>query len=175
MTDTEFRRLRRKAGVCTRCGKIDAYTMGGRSACAECAAVGRANKRLHDAIPEERQKHYESHRKYQQERREQGLCPTCGRPATPGYSTCPYCRAKHRNYMRQYRNSFQRGQNGICWLCNKTEAVPGRRVCQDCYEKILVAQEKAVAKVAEMKAGGWRHPWSRDDNLLFWKGKRDAG
>ena len=41
MTQKEFRDLRKKAGVCRDCGKEDAYTMAGRTYCAECAEKDR--------------------------------------------------------------------------------------------------------------------------------------
>lgn len=42
MTDNEFKRAKRaslkRLGLCMWCGKEDAYTMSGRSMCADCCA-----------------------------------------------------------------------------------------------------------------------------------------
>lgn len=175
MTDSEFYRLRKKAGVCPRCGREDAFTMTGRSFCADCAEKARANKAAQYAVEEKKIRMYAQHCNGQKKRRDMGLCPTCGRPATPGYSTCEYCRAKHRNYMRNYRNSFTRGQYGICWQCNKREALPGKRVCQSCYDMKIRCQRQAIAVVAEMKESGWVHPWQRDDSIMFRGRAENAG
>ena len=56
MTQKEFRDLRKKAGVCRDCGKEDAYTMAGRTYCAECAEKDRLRKEEARKCPEKRQK-----------------------------------------------------------------------------------------------------------------------
>ena len=175
MTDKEFYHLRKKVGICPRCGREDAFTMAGRSLCAECAAKARKNKADQYAVEEKKIRMYAQHCEGQKKRRDIGICPTCGRPATPGYSTCEYCRAKHRNYMRNYRNSFTRGQYGICWQCNKEKALPGKRVCQSCYDKKLTSLSKARGVLAEKKKNGWAHPWQLDDSILFRGKKENAG
>lgn len=161
--------IRKSAHICTRCGLEDAYTIAGRSLCADCAEKARQCKAKQYEDEGKKQRMYSQHCNGQQKRRDAGLCPTCGRPSTPGYSTCEYCRAKHRNYMRQRRNNPPRGAYGICWNCNKAEAMPGKRVCQTCYEILCRNLEKGREVQAEMKANGWMHPWIKDDNIVFRK------
>lgn len=171
MTENEYKRIeykvRRNDGLCTRCGREDAYTMAGRSMCAECAENARERKARQYADDDRRQRMYAQHRNGKQKRRDAGICPECGRPATPEYSTCEYCRAKHRNYMRRYRNTAPRGENGLCWQCNKNEAIPGKRVCQTCYERLLDSAEKGRISQEKMKVNGWRHSWKTGNDFAF--------
>lgn len=48
---------------------------------------------------------------------------------------CDSCRAKRRIYMAMYNNHPPRGEYGICWTCNKREAIPGKRLCPECAKK----------------------------------------
>ena len=135
MNIAEFRAIRKKAGVCRDCGKEDAYTMGGRTLCADCAEKSAKAKREARKDPEKRLRQYESHRKMTEQRKRDGRCPLCGRPVTGEHIHCNVCNAKNRNYLRQRRH--ERGQmswgdrtNGSrCFLCGEP-CVEGKKLCE---------------------------------------------
>lgn len=160
VTDKEFYRLRKKAGVCVQCGQEDAFTMAGRSRCSRCAEMGAESKRKLRTVEEKKIRMNAQHNDMEQKRRDMGLCPMCGRPATPGYITCEYCRAKKRNWQRNRRNSFHRGENGICWTCNKNKSLPGKHLCQSCYDMTLLNLKNGYETIHEKKVSGYIHPFA---------------
>ncbi|MFR3727696.1 hypothetical protein [Lacrimispora sp.] len=64
-------------------------------------------------------------------RREQGLCPRCGKNnATPEKSMCPTCR---ENFNRKRReNSKYLKKIGICVRCGKNKSEPNKTLCMEC-------------------------------------------
>lgn len=137
MTQSEFRQKRKHAGVCIQCGREDAFTMVGRSYCDRCATQARESAARKRADPVKNNAMNANKKKIREARKSKGLCPTCGKPANSGYVLCDSCRAKRRNYMNKYNNHPPRGEYGICWTCNKREAIPGKRLCHECYEKAV--------------------------------------
>ena len=117
------------------------------------------------------------------ERREAGLCPTCGkRPPAPERSVCDPC-ADRRNRTsrardarlrevglprrdRQRAREYERGrarreaevrrEAGMCVRCGTAPAAPGRSSCEACLEKRREADRLRYhrAKDAGLKYGG---------------------
>ena len=136
MTQKEFRAFRKKAGVCRDCGKEDAYTMAGRTYCAECAEKDRLRKEEARKCPEKRQKMLTQHREMVARKKAAGVCSCCGkRLAVPGKTMCGICLWKQRSY--QYARRHEQGQRTWtertdgkgCFLCGKP-CVPGRKLCE---------------------------------------------
>ena len=135
MTIAEFRALRKRAGVCRDCGQEDAYTMNGRTLCADCAEKNARQKREARKDPEKRKMQYESHRRMTEGRKAERKCPICGKPVSGSNVCCDRCNAKHRNYERAYRH--ERGQLGWehrtdgtgCFLCG-APCVEGKKLCK---------------------------------------------
>lgn len=131
---------------CARCGYQDAYTLNGRSLCADCAEKMRINtKRYYDANLE---KMREKQRERLAQSRNQGLCHDCRKPTNNGKSRCDRCRAKHNKKAQDIRSetttvNLPRGENGFCFTCNKRQSLKGKRVCQECYENTLISLAKA--------------------------------
>lgn len=170
-TENEYNRAkyraRKNSNICVRCGGQDAYTLAGRSACARCAELIR-NVKAKQAINQEwKEIDYARNRVRKEKRKENGLCPKCGRTATPGYVTCEYCRIKHREYMRNKRNSFTRGMDGICWMCNKKPSKPGFHLCEDCYANVCKSAAIGRESQRRMKQNGWVHPWKQANSVAF--------
>lgn len=143
----EYYAMRKKAHVCVHCGQEDAFTMIGRSLCAECAkkwakwnTEGRKKQGAKERAREVKQRLYDR-------RKEQGLCPYCGRKASIGYVQCERCRAKGRRRTKKFNEikygARQRGEYGMCWTCNKKESVGDKRLCKDCIERAMKALDKA--------------------------------
>lgn len=109
--------------------------MTGRTFCHECATYHAERRVAQRKIPEKREAMIASQKKLRENRKAAGFCPNCGKLANSGYVLCDSCRSKRRNYMAKYNNHQPRGEYGICWTCNKREAVPGKRLCAECAEK----------------------------------------
>jgi hypothetical protein len=109
--------------------------MAGRTYCAECAAKEAEKKRRwrenNPGVNAQRVR--ERTRKL----REQGKCPKCGNQLTDSrYKICAKCRARATKYKAEQRTcNYPRGENDICWQCNKQPVKDGFNLCADCYEK----------------------------------------
>lgn len=163
ITTKEWYHMKKAAGVCTKCRREDAYTMAGRSLCAECAQYGREimAKMWRDpsGAAKERHRQRDAHRR--DERRMAGLCTLCGKEVETPYTRCPNCRAKIRARKERKRREagiMPRGENGRCYLCNKAPALPGRRLCQACHD---IAAANLPHGIQE------DHPWRRLNAALY--------
>lgn len=145
---------------CVICHEQDALTMNNHAYCSGC----REKRRAYSC--EYRRKHKEESNKYDKERKqrlkENGPCIQCGKPSKTGASRCALCAEKESRKRKEKiaklsTINYPRGENGICWQCNKNQAIDGKRVCQTCYEKILYRVKNR---------GNWEtHPW-RIDRML---------
>lgn len=151
MTQSEFRQKRKHAGVCVQCGREDAYTMTGRSLCADCAEYFSRKQSEYRKDPDKWAKMQACKKDIRETRKANGLCPMCGKSANSGYVLCDSCRAKRRNYMNRYNNHPPRGEYGICWRCNKRESIPGKRLCPECYKKAVETCRMTAKKRRESK------------------------
>ena len=135
----EWHRMLKAAHICRDCKGQDAYTLGGRTYCAECAAKMAAKKR------EARQRDggkrsNQAHAEWRERLAAEGLCIYCGRrKAGEGRRVCRTCSTaqylKKREKLIANGMNWPRGANGYCWLCNKRKAIEGKRLCPTCYEK----------------------------------------
>ena len=123
---------------CLRCHQQDAYTLNGRHYCADCAE--RLNEASHRWKERNREKVNANARAKTAQRRADGLCITCGKPSGEK-SHCPRCSKKRNRQALKRRieagENFPRGDNGLCWQCNKRLAVDGHDLCEDCLEKAI--------------------------------------
>ncbi len=154
---------RRAKGLCVACGKRPPTP--GRTRCEPCAGKRRAAD-------------LERYRRRTAERVAAGMCPRCGeRPPAPGRSQCEPCLAKdaaagrardarlraaglprrdparEREYAREHtrRQTEARKAEGLCTVCGKAPAAPGRVSCEPCLEKRRASDR---AKYAAGKAAG---------------------
>lgn len=141
---------------CVLCGQQDAYTMNNRSLCAECAEKRRVLTANYRNEHPEQIKAYRA--EYEKSRRAAGLCHACGKPTENGRSRCPRCREKENRRRREKVRedglvNLPRGENGICWTCNKRPALRGKRLCRECMERQM--------DVLQNSAWPMRKPWKR--------------
>ena len=109
------------------------------------------------------------------QRKADGLCPQCGkRTPTDGYSYCAYCRAYHKRYYhknKQKKDKIPRElwiDLGLCYNCEKPELVSGKKLCPECYRKVISNMEKA------RNARKPENNYFRMANDAFWRGKQDG-
>ena len=133
--------------ICRYCKSQDAYTLSGRTLCAECAAEEAERKRRKRAKDKEyRKAQNESVKRWRDNNADKGICSYCGKRKTDGiHKTCDYCRQKLKEQARERRaktqvSNYPRGENGYCYQCNKNMAIPGYKLCKECYDrKIIIA------------------------------------
>lgn len=163
-TQKETRKWLKEHHLCKECYSKDAYTLSGRTLCAECAAKAAERKRFAKAKNAEyKQRQIEAVKKWRKEKAESGLCSRCGKRKTDGiHKTCDYCRYKMKQRRREERakvatTNYPRGENGYCWQCNKNMALPGYRLCQECYSK------KIIVSMVNLKLANANNPYRAID------------
>lgn len=155
---------KKKGGVCVSCGEEDAYTMNGRSECAECNAARMERYRERWARSAEmREKSKQAHALRYNERKEQHRCTQCGKPLSVTRSTqvCKRCRIMFSNAQKKSlhkRGGISRDEAqyyNLCYMCLKKEPLSGRKMCEECYKKIVENSIKGRAAV-DTKNHIWR-------------------
>lgn len=137
----EYSQMLKRNHMCTRCHQQDAYTLGGRSLCAECAR--RQRERSAKFRDNHREEYLIKARKAYAQKKRENKCPMCGKKIenNDGSVLCPHCKAKERRrkHTKQLALSvnYPRGENGYCWMCNKNLALPGKRLCQHCRDIVV--------------------------------------
>lgn len=131
-------------GLC-KCGKKLAI---GFSSCPECLEKKRVQKEKSRAKNREKynaqMKAY--HKNLYVRRKEQGLCPVCGKKLPEGYKyiNCVECLAKKKK--RETKPKIKRSEwigYGLCYHCGKKPAMDGYKVCKECYDRDIELLKKA--------------------------------
>ena len=159
------RRLRQRhversaSGTCTRCGRVPPET--GLKVCGGCAEKRRAADRARRAKARQQGKAYAGRdpercrradragdRRRRRERRDAGLCTSCGRRRPEdNRSVCEPCREARR--ARDRRRYVAKRAAGCCVRCNQT-TVGGLSRCGRCLalekERVSPERESAVSK-----------------------------
>lgn len=154
----EWRAMQKKYHICIGCGEQDAYTLNGRTYCAECAAREAARKRE----TRDNEKNRADAKSYRDMWRAEGRCTRCGHAkGDDGHMTCPACRAyNHQRKVETRMANYPRGGNGLCFQCNKRPVRDGSRLCEECYAVKLVSIEKARKSVSLKD-----HYWRKDEDI----------
>ena len=156
-----WRRMQKEHHICRQCGGQDAYTLNGRTYCAKCCEINSERKRKWRS--EHPGANAETVRKNREKRKADGVCVKCGRPKSDGnHVLCSECRAKQHRYRVAARTcNYPRGENGICWLCNKRPVKDGFKICQICYDRAMV-RCKALNEKRDNRDHIWRKCNDRD-------------
>ena len=151
----EYRAMCKRLKICVACKSQDAYTLGGRSSCFDCAEKYAKNKHDKYYSNKETISKRKAERKALRERHIQNHeCTVCGKNLTTDYTykTCKSCRAYSRIRQRT-SNTFTRGDYGLCWTCNNQPSIQGKKLCQECYDRQL----NILSKIPIKK----NHPWRK--------------
>ena len=176
MTDEEkrqqknYRNMLKRNHFCRECLRQDAFTFAGRVYCAECTEK-RKKQRREKSTAYTRQKDNELHKAIRDKRREEHKCTRCGKLLEPSdsHAVCKSCRGKYLRAELRYKEkqrklldkNYPRGENGICWQCNKEEAMAGSRLCRNCYIKAVES-----AAIARQHISIQNHTWRKLSNNL---------
>ncbi len=134
---------------CKSCHGQDAYTLAGRTLCAECAEKNKVQKAAYRERNRDRLSDTNTDWYYRM--KAEHRCVKCASPVEDPkrYVTCAACRAKQRRKHAEKRiaegANYPRGDNGLCWLCNKRPALVDHGQCAECRELSLRNLEKAHA------------------------------
>lgn len=149
-------------GICPHCKKNKAAP--NRVRCEECLA-----RNAESAARQHEKNRQKTVRDYARERRERvkadGKCIWCGSPLSQ-YSKCfcPSCRVKNQRNNEARKNGVARSERysyGICYRCGKHELVPGKKLCQTCYEQSIDNLPDSPKIITA---------WKRDNNRVFGRG-----
>ena len=131
----ENRQMMVKCHLCRDCGKQDAWTLKGHNYCFEC------NEKRNEKGRAWREKHKEEinakRREKYIERKAENRCPRCGRKLVfLDKVLCAHCAAKDSNNFKAH---YERKRVGwVCTQCCKAPPIPGKKLCQSCYDKNMV-------------------------------------
>ena len=154
-------------GICVTCGQENAAP--GRVRCWMCLA----SQREHEAIYRERTAQSEREKwnairreeasTLRQKRRENGLCPNCGKDRIDkAYVLCEKCRRSAKRYAEKKRRDLGvvsqglRGDGMFCAVCLKPVEQDGNKLCDRCYANNLVSIRKARESQDNLN-----HPWRK--------------
>lgn len=68
------------------------------------------------------------------------MCVACWKPNPTNQSRCPECSEKYRLQRRENRRYSEK--IGLCTVCNKGIPFPGKKICEDCLDKISEYDKK---------------------------------
>ena len=158
--------------ICPQCGVREHAP--GRVRCEICLAQNAESSRRHRDKESKEQRNERlaavkiHHRKMRSKRKDSGKCIWCGKPLS-AYSTCfcPDCRIKNQKNNERRKSGIPRSERhlyGICYKCGKNPVIPGRKLCEICYEQSLNALKSAEKseKTAER-----RNYIRQQNNLIF--------
>lgn len=161
MTEKEWKDKLKANHICVNCKKTDAYTMAGRSYCAECAEKMAEKKRelRHDEAY--RLKSLQDAAEWRKRMAEEHRCTRCGKtlPRGHGKKLCVEClvyskrKCEERRRSKGVRTWDMRNEEGTCFICGKP-SIHGKRMCQSCYEQRLPGMMENLRKAWENNT--WR-------------------
>lgn len=138
-------------GICPQCGVREHAP--GRVRCEICLAQNAESK--HRQYEQETQEQRASRlssvntyrKKMRSNRKNSGKCIWCGKPLST-YSSCfcPDCRVKNQKNNERNKSDIPRSERtlyGICYRCGKNPVIPGRKLCETCYEQSINALKSA--------------------------------
>ena len=145
----------RRNGICTTCGKTEAF--GNYRSCPEC--IEKNTMRAY-RYREANREHYNAMQRDRRMRElEAGKCPSCHKPnPDPSRVECPRCRVKsHMRYVSNYVHRIR--PDGICLRCDR-ETEPGYKLCLEHRKMAAIAGKKGRAAQDRN-----RHPWRLDEQV----------
>lgn len=152
MTSGEKYALLDRLNLCHRCEKAKPFP--GKKYCAECLEkIAEYNARCYD--PQKAKQYQARRREIYQQRKEQGICVRCSKPATHGLY-CYECsiKAKRKNAATAERRKWerhdrglipeQRKKDGMCLRCGNP--ADSGKYCSDCMAAMCAALDKGREK-----------------------------
>lgn len=105
---------------------------------------------------------------FYRKRKENGLCPRCGKKLDREGHYCTECCAKIREYHRKNKEFFRK--NGLCPVCGKIKLMGDEKQCIDCREKHYMWRKKPTEEQIEK-----RNAYFRDHGKKVYRERVEAG
>ena len=103
-----------------------------------------------------REKHMEQMKIRAEQRRLEGRCPRCGKPAAEGHAQCEDCLAKAKAQRAKTRSSKKRydslKKDGKCVRCGISWAEPGQSYCRKCLNRRKALKKRYTPNNEKRKA-----------------------
>lgn len=115
-------------GICTCCHCRDARP--GKTTCLDCFLVRSARRIGKTRTPEQKAEDAARHAERYARCKANGICISCGKPASPGKTRCASCRKKNVEQQQRRKPPKLWGEIGLCPICGKPP-VKGYKLCAD--------------------------------------------
>ena len=156
MTEQEYRASLKRHHICRNCKQTDAYTLAGRTYCAECAEKDAEKKRKLRANEEYRQKAIQRTREWRNRNVAENRCARCGKHLPTGWKNkcCCECLTYSRKKAKERRQKAgaltwdMRRCDGICFICGEP-TIGTRKMCEECYQKRIDGMIQNLEKAHE--------------------------
>lgn len=128
----------KKIGICVRCKKNPAEPH--KTLCYECIGKDYDSYHQRERTEDERERDRLRKRELSARRLANGLCPQCGKHKSLNGGICKSCRAKQAQYRNDRRADIPRSERpayGVCYICGDNSVIPGKKVCEKCYQTRL--------------------------------------
>ena len=154
MTESEYRAKLKANHICRDCKQTDAYTLAGRTYCAECAE--KMANRKKGKRQESREEYNAQMAEYRKKLIEENRCSRCGKKLSDGWKrkTCIECltysrrKAQDRRREKGQKPWNMKYQNEICFIC-VAKSLDGKTLCKSCYYKIVPFSIKKKKKAVD--------------------------
>lgn len=93
-----------------------------------------------------------SHRCYRR-RKDNGLCPGCGKKLDREGHYCSECLVKHREYVRE--NRIFCIEHGLCSRCGKERVLGEETICPECNSKAYISKTRQDKDLVNEKHREW--------------------
>ena len=138
MYDREYIQKLKMHHMCVKCKKQDAYTLGGRSLCFDCAEYYRRRQKTY--VEQNKEKVLSRNRAKRIKCIKNNICSRCLQRKTDGnHKVCDICR-QTLNAKRRVKTTHV---PGVCYHCKnplngqiKSDGKPSK-LCSCCYAKVL--------------------------------------
>lgn len=119
-------------GICTCCHCQDARP--GKTICLDCFLVRSARRIGQRKPPEQKEEDVRRVMERYYWHKENGICVSCGKPASPGKTRCVICRRKNVEQQQRRKPPKLWGELGLCPFCGEPP-VKGYKLCQQHLER----------------------------------------
>ena len=156
MTEQEYRSSLKRHHICRNCKQTDAYTLAGRTYCAECAEKDAEKKRKLRENEEYRQKAIQTTKEWRIRNTAENRCARCGKSLPTGWKNkcCCECLTYSRKKAKERRQKAgsltwdMRRCDGICFICGEP-TIWTRKMCEECYQKRIDGMIQNLEKAHE--------------------------
>ena len=152
-------RYYKEHGICVDCHQEEAAK--GRTRCLTCLSIRaeqrekRESKLTEEERAEKNRIKREKGKALRDDRKANGLCDVCGKPAYKNHSKCYEHYIYYKRYEKKRREKKNKGyaELGLCRICGEP-TVGGKKFCKEHLEQYREIMKRTQAKRMEKLKGG---------------------